>query len=55
MTILPIKYSYLLVIDYKNEREYQTRIIVAATAIEAYLFALERKMNVYTINCRDHD
>jgi hypothetical protein len=49
------KHSYLLVIDYKSDFEYETRIIVAETAIEAYLLALERKMNVFTINCRDHD
>jgi hypothetical protein len=55
MTILPIKYGYLLVIDYKSDREYQTTIIVAETAIEAYLLALEKKMNVYTINCLEHD
>jgi hypothetical protein len=49
------KYAYKIVINYKSEFEYRIRIIVATTAIEAYLFALERKMNVYTINCLDHD
>jgi hypothetical protein len=48
-------YAYVLVIDYKSDYEYKTRIIVARTAIEAYLIALEKNMNIHTINCRDHD
>ena len=47
--------AYVLIIDYKSEFDYKTRIIIAPTAIEACLLALERKMNIHTINCKDHD